>query len=149
MSLIQKLEESLEKAIKSGDNFTKDVLRYLKNALQMAAKEKGAPISDEEAIEVLAREAKKRQESIASYLKAAKEELVELERRELEIIKSYLPEPVSAEELRQAIDKAIADAGSSVKAKIGQIIGKVINQFKNRVDSAEVARLIREKLGNG
>ncbi len=93
MSLIQQLDEDLKAAMRSGDTLKRDTVRLLRGALKNAEIESREPLTDEAVLRVLAKEAKQRRDSIEEYKKGNRQDLVDREQAELEIIASYLPRP--------------------------------------------------------
>lgn len=118
----------------------------LRSQLQNASIKKGKDLSDEDVIGVLSKEVRKRKESVEMYKQGEREDLVEKETRELEIISSYLPEALSPEELESIVEKAIEEAGVESLRELGKVMGFIMPQVKGRADGKEVQEIVKNKL---
>lgn len=147
MSLEQSLETDLIEAMKARDEIRVQVLRLVKSALKNYEIEAKGDLSPQQVLAVLQKEAKKRQDSIEQYAAAGREDLVSQEEAELKIIQGYLPEQASEADLRAAVQKATAELGDQQGA-MGQIIGRVREEFSGAVDGALLAKIVREELAN-
>ena len=147
MSLEQSLETDLIEAMKARDEIRVQVLRLVKSALKNYEIEVKGDLSPQQVLAVFQKEAKKRQDSIEQYSAAGREDLVGQEEAELKIIQGYLPEQASESDLRKAVQKAVADLGDQQGA-MGQIIGRVREEFSGAVDGALLAKIVREELAN-
>jgi uncharacterized protein YqeY len=149
VALKAQFDNDLKAALLSGDRFTGEVLRNFKAVIlnEEVAKGKREEGLDDATIEqLIAREVKKRAESATLYDQANRPELAENERAESKVLEAYLPEQVSEEDLKQAIDETIASLGVSGPQAMGQVIGAVKAKFGNSADGATVARLVKEAL---
>lgn len=146
MSLLDNIDKHLAEALKSGDRHKATVLRGLKSDLKYRRIDKGQELTDSDITEVLSSAAKKRRESIEAYDKGGREDLVEKERQELEIIQAYLPEQLSEAELRSIISEAISEAGAESAADIGKVMKAVMPRVKGKADGKQVNRLAAELL---
>lgn len=144
MDIEKSLEADLATAMRARDELKVQVLRLLKSALKNYQIEVRDDLSPQQMLQVLQKEAKKRQDSITQYTDAGREDLAKKEQAELEIIEGYLPEQVSEEALREAVQEAVAQAGDA--AQMGQIIGAVRERFNGAVDGARLAQITREEL---
>lgn len=132
-----------------GDRFKGEVLRGLKAVIlneEVAQGKRDEGLDDSVIEQLIAREAKKRNESATIYDGASRPELAENERAELAIINIYLPEQVSEADIKAAIAKAIEELGVNNPTGFGQVIGAVKKEFGNSVDGALVAKLVKEAL---
>jgi uncharacterized protein YqeY len=151
--LKEKILADTKEAMKAGDAPRLGVLRMLSSALNNAKIEKRAnppagggaeiELTDEEAMSILSREAKKRRESIAVFEQGGRADLAQGERAELAVIESYLPAQMSEAEIRAVLEKMIASA--SVK-EFGAIMKDASREFKGKADGALVAKLLKELL---
>jgi uncharacterized protein YqeY len=125
-------------------------VRMLKSAIQYFEIQKGGAgyeASDEDVIEVVGKEIKKRKESIELYEKGGRQELADKEKREMEILQKYLPEQLSEEEVHKLIDSAVSQAGASTMQDMGKVMGILSPQIKGKADGGMVSAIVREKLG--
>lgn len=149
MPLKDKIQNDTKAALLGGDRFVGDTLRNLKAAIlneEVAQGKRDEGLSDEEIEKIIAREVKKRNESIAIYEANGRPELAEDERKEAEVIARYLPEQMSEEDIRAIVDAKIAELGVSGPQAMGQVIGAVKQQVGNSADGALVARIVKETL---
>ena len=146
MSLIKELESELEQAMKERDAVRRDTLRLILSSLRSAEKELQRPLHDEEELQVLQRERKKRIEAADAFRSAGREEKAEAEEAELEVLEEFMPEPLSEEELEEIVDDAIAENGATSLSDLGRVMADVMPQVAGRADGSAVSQLVREKL---
>jgi len=147
MDLLKRISDDLKSALKSGDQLRLGVLRMINSALQNKKIEKGkdAVLSDEEVLQVLTKEAKKRKESIIAFENGGRPELAEGEKKELVIIEEYLPAQMSREEVAKEVERVLATIAD--KSKFGLVMKEVMKELKGKADASVVTELIKEKLG--
>ena len=146
MSLIARIETELRDARLARDGDRRDALSLLLNALQAAHKELQRPLSDEEELQVLQRERKKRVEAAEAFRTAGRDEQADTEESELEVIEEFMPEPMSEEAIEEIIDDAIAETGATSLRDLGRVMADVMPQVAGRADGSTVSQLVREKL---
>ena len=149
MSIKQQFEQDLKTAMLGGDKKAVSVLRGLKGAVLNVEIEKGsreAGLKDDEVITVLAKEAKKRQESADMYATGDSPDRAAAELEEKAIIERYLPQQLSDGELEALIDEVIAATGASGPQAMGQVIGAVKAKSAGQADGGRIASLVKEKL---
>ena len=103
-------------------------------------------MDDDGVTQTLSKQAQQRRDSIAAYEKGARPDLVAQEEAELEIIKAYLPEPLSAEEVGAIVEAAIADAGATGPQDMGKVMGRIMPQVRGRADGKQVSAMVQERL---
>jgi uncharacterized protein YqeY len=147
MTLQERVDADLKEAMRAKDATKLGVLRMLKSALKYAAIAKSgseAELSDAEAAQVIRKQAKQRQDSIESFEKGGRAELVEKEKEELSILNEYLPQAMSADEVSKVVRETIAEAGATSRAQMGAVMKALQTKVAGRVDgkalSVEVAR---------
>jgi len=149
MALKDKIQDDTKAALLGGDRFVGDTLRNLKAAIlneEVAQGKRDEGLSDEEIEKIIAREVKKRNESIALYEQNGRDDLAENERKEAEVLARYLPEQLSEDKLRAIVAAKIAELGVSGPQAMGQVIGAVKQQVGNTADGAALARIVKETL---
>lgn len=149
MGLSQRIQDDTKAALLGGDRFVGDTLRNLKAAIlneEVAQGKRETGLDDTEIEKIIAREVKKRNESIAVYEQNGRPELAEVERKEAEVLATYLPEQLSEDELRTIVIETIAKLGVSDAKGMGQVIGAVKQQVGNSADGALLARIVKESL---
>ena len=146
MTLQQRVDSDLKEAMRAKDVTKLGVLRMLKSALKYAAIAKSgaeAELSDAEAVQVIRKQAKQRQDSIESFEKGGRAELADKEKQELAILNTYLPQGMSPDELAKVVRETIAEIGATSKAQMGAVMKALQVKVGGRADgkmlSAEVA----------
>lgn len=146
MSTVEQLTEDMKASMKAGDQERTGVLRLLRGALKNEEIKSGHPLSEDEALKVLQREAKQRRDSIVAYQGAGRTDLADKEEAELAVVSEYLPETMSESELANVVDEVVAETGASGMAQMGQVMGAVMKRVGPKADGATVSRLVKEKL---
>ena len=150
--LHQKINDDQKEVMKAGKDFEVGVLRMLLSVLhnkEIEKKGKGqeSNLTDEEVIEVLAREAKKRDEAAEMYVKGGRQELADKEKSEAEIIKKYLPEQLNEEETTKLIEQVLAKTGAKEIKDLGRVMAELMKDIKGRADTKMASEIVRKKLG--
>jgi uncharacterized protein YqeY len=146
MTLIGRIEDELAAAMRDRDAARRDALRLILSNLRSAEKELQRELNDQEELQVLQRERKKRVEAAEAYRDAGNEERAAAEERELTVIEEFMPEPLSEDELETIIDDAIAESGATSMRDLGRVMADVMPQVAGRADGSAVSQLVREKL---
>lgn len=154
MSLKDKIKQDLNEAVKKREELVSLVLRLLSAAILNKEKDKryksgkaeDVSLTDEEIIDVIASEAKKRKEALELYEKGARLDLANKEKAELEILKNYLPEQLSEGELRALIKEAIEKTGAKEQKDMGRVMAILMHQVKGRADGSLVSKIIKDLL---
>jgi uncharacterized protein YqeY len=136
----------MKSALKNKEKAKLSTIRMLKSSIKREEIEKRGPLTDDEIIDVIVREIKQRKDSLAEYEKAGREDLVQKEREEIEILQTYLPEQLSEEEVRQIVAQVIAEVGATSRADMGKVMGSIMPKVKGRADGRLVNRLVQEAL---
>lgn len=147
--LKQKINEDLKSAMKSGDSFKRDVLRFLDSAvknIEIEKKKRETGLDDAEILEVIARLAKQRKDSIEQYEKGGRADLVEKEKKELEILMQYMPQQLSEDELRVIVKETISAVGATSASDVGKVMGVVMGKVKGKTDGNAVKKIVGEEL---
>jgi uncharacterized protein YqeY len=146
MSLIGRIETELQAAMRERDTVRRGALRLILTSLRSAEKELQRPLSDQEELQVLQRERKRRVEAAEAFREAGSEERAGAEEQELAVLEEFMPEPLSEEELEAIIDDAIAENGATSMRDLGRVMADVMPQVAGRADGGVVSQLVREKL---
>jgi uncharacterized protein len=146
VSLLARLEDDLKEAMRAKDAGRRDALRLILNALRGAEKELQRPLHDDEELQVLQRERKRRVEAAEAFRAGGREEQAQAEERELEVLQEFMPEQLSEEELEEIVDDVIAEVGATSMSHFGRVMADVMPQVSGRVDGSVVSHLVREKL---
>lgn len=149
MALKEQIQNDMKAALLSGSRFEGDTLRNLKAAIlneEVAKGKREEGLTDAEIEQVIAREVKKRRESITLYEQNGRGELADGEKKELEVLKKYLPQQLGEDEVRALVNEAIVTVGAEGPQMMGQVIGAVKAKAGNAADGALVARIVKEQL---
>jgi uncharacterized protein YqeY len=146
MSVLTRMEEELKAARLARDAPRRDALSLLVSAVRSAEKELQRSLSDDESLQVLQRERKKRVEAAEAFRNAGRVEQADGEEQELSVLEEFMPDPLSEEELESIVDDAIAEVGATSMRDIGRVMADVMPQVSGRADGSMVSQLVREKL---
>src|SRR6266571_5608112 len=146
MSLIARMEDEVKQATLARDADRRDALRLLLSSLRSAEKELQRPLSDDEEVQVLQRERKRRIEAAEAFRGGGRDEQAEKEERELAVLQEYMPTPLTEEELEEIVDDVIAEVGATSLRQLGRVMADVMPQVAGRADGSMVSQLVREKL---
>jgi uncharacterized protein YqeY len=141
-----KVQQEMYAAMKERRTDEAAALRLVLSALKSAAIESRKDLTDDEAIAVLQREAKKRREAETAYRDAGRTDRADQEAYELSVISRYLPETLGEDELTRLVDDAVATTGASSPKEMGKVMGVVMGKVKGRADGNDVRRLVQARL---
>lgn len=146
MPLTEQIAADLKDAMRQRDGRRRDVLRLTLAALHNAEIAAHDTLDEAAVAEVLAREAKRRRESIEAFGKAGRQDLVEKEEAELAVLSPYLPTQLSREEITAAARQVIQETGASGPKELGKVMPVLMEQFRGRADGRTVSEVVRELL---
>ena len=149
MTLKERIQNDMKAALLGGNRFEGEVLRNLKAAVlneEVNSGRRDEGLADSEVETLIAREVKKRKESIALYEQNDRADLAENEQNEINVLQVYLPEALSEEDIRAMVQAAITETGASSPAQMGQVISAVKAKAGTAGDGALIARITKEEL---
>ncbi len=146
MSRIDTIDRELKEAMKARDAERRDALRLILNALKNSEKELQRPLSEDEELQVLQRERKRRVEAAEAFRSGGRDEQADSEERELAILEEFMPAPLSEEAIEEIVDDVIAEVGATSMAHLGRVMADVMPQIAGRADGSVVSQIVREKL---
>jgi len=160
--LKEKLTQDLKDSLKSGDSQRRSVIGMVLSAVKnrefdkrgklskditdAAELDKAALLNDEEIIEVISSEIKKRKDSISQFESGGRPELAEGEKKEIDMLSPYMPEQMSEDEVREIVKATISETGASEAKDMGRVIGAVMPKVKGRADGQMVSSIVKELL---
>lgn len=151
MNVHQQIEADLRSALKSADMEKAGALRFLISAVRNYQIEKKAKdkefLPDSDVIAVLRRQVKQRKDSITEYEKGGRADLAEKEKKELEILESYLPAGISEEKIREVVRAKMSKLGITEKSGFGRLMGETMKELKGQADGDAVKKIVEEELG--
>ncbi len=151
MTLQERIDSDLKDAMRARDAGKLNVLRMLKSAMKYTAIEKAGAdgaLNDAEAVQVLRKQVKQRQDSIESFEKGDRAELAAKEREELSLLNQYLPQGLGAEELSALVRDAIAESGATSKAQMGAVMKSVQAKAGGRADGRAISQEVQRQLAS-
>lgn len=148
MGLKEQLQEDLKAAMRAGDEPRKTAIRMALLAIRMAEVEAARPLTEEEILRVLQNEVKRRREAIAELEQANRPDRLAAERAELEVLLSYLPQPLSREEIEAMAREVIAEVGATSLGQLGEVMKRLMPRVRGRADGREVQEIVRRLLSS-
>ncbi|WP_131777933.1 GatB/YqeY domain-containing protein [Legionella bozemanae] len=146
MTIKERLNNDVKDAMRAKDKELLSTLRLITAAVKQVEVDERIEVDDERMLVILDKMSKQRKESIAQYEKANREDLVAQEQYELDVLKKYLPEPLSAVEIEKMIQEAIASTGAEKMADMGKVMALLKPNLQGRADMAQVSAMIKAKL---
>ncbi len=146
MSIKERLQQDLKESLKKKDTIRLNTVRSIINAIKNKEIDLRKEVSEEEIYAILNTLAKQRRESIEQYEKGGRQDLVDQEKRELEIILEYLPEQLSNEEIGKIVKETIEEVGASTMKDLGKVMKAVMPKVKGRADGKKVNEIVRSLL---
>jgi len=146
MSLEERLVEEMKQAMKSNDKLRLSTIRMIRSGLKNKEIELRKKLEDEDILKVIQVLVRKGEESVEQFQIGGRMDLVEKEKREIEILKSFLPQPLSHEEILKVIDQSIQETQASSPKDIGKVMKSVIPKIGGKADGKLINQLVKERL---
>ncbi len=146
MSLKEKILQDMKGAMKARDSLKLSTLRLLVSEIKNREIDAKDELKDDEVLALIQKAVKQRQDSINQYEKGGRQDLADKEKAEMVILKAYLPEELSQEELLTIIDEAVSATGASSPKEMGKVMKEVMPKVRGRADGKEVNELVRKRL---
>jgi uncharacterized protein len=146
VTVAERIQSDTKAAMRQRDKTRVGALRMLGAALKNAEIEAGRPLTEQEEQTILRRQLKQRDESAEAFRKAGREERAAAESAEAEIVRSYLPEPLSQEELEEIVDRAVNETGATGMRDMGAVMGRAMELSGGRAEGRELSALVRGRL---
>ncbi len=142
----EQLLQDLKEAMKNKDTLKKDTPTMLRAAILQVEKDNLKTLNDDEICGIVAKEVKKRKESVTEYENAGRQDIADNLKREIEILSKYLPEQLSEEEIAKMVDEAIAESGAASPRDMGKVMGILRPKTQGKADGKVVSDIVKEKL---
>jgi uncharacterized protein YqeY len=142
----ERISQDIKKSMKEKAVLRLSTLRMALAEFQKKEKEKGEPVSDEAGIQIFQTMVRKRKDSVEQYRKAGREELAQKEEQEILILKEYLPEPLTEEQVRDLAIKTISELGVKGPKEMGKVMGSLTKQLSGKADGGTISRIVKEEL---
>ena len=146
MDFHEQLQKDLANAMKAKNDTQKWVIRMLKSAIQLAEKNKGEPLSEEEFLQAVQKEIKTRNESKADAEKARRQDLIDAADAEIAILKTYLPAQLGTEELTDLVRQTISETSATSVKDMGKVLKNLLPKLQGRATNAEASHIVKEEL---
>jgi uncharacterized protein YqeY len=146
MSIKDELKEKIKEAMRSKDIATRDTLRNIQTMIKQIEVDERREIDDNEATKLIIKYAKQRQEAITQFEAASRDDLVQKEQLELDILSEYLPKQLSEEELKIKLKEIITELGATSMQDMGKIMAKAKEFFGNSADGSTINKIVKELL---
>ena len=148
MTLLEQLSKDMVVSMKNKDSFSLGVIRMAKGAIQLEAINKKKDLTEEEMVAVISKQIKMRNDSVLEFTKANRMDLVEQNKKEIEVLSKYMPEQLSLDEVNKIIEEAFAKVNPTSSKDMGLIMKEVSPKLKGKADMGQVNAIIKEKLAN-
>lgn len=146
MTLKQKLQEDLKTSMKNKDTLRKSVITLIRSSIKQVEVDKRIELNDDDVIDIISKQLKQRNDSLEQFLDAGREDLVEETRSEIEVLKEYLPQQLSEEELNEIVIATISEVGATSMKDMKQIMSSIMPKVKGRADGKLINELVRKNL---
>ena len=147
MTLSEKINNDLKEAMKCKDSFRLSVIRMVKGAMQLAKPNPREELTDDDVIAVISKQIKMRNDAVKEFESAGRDDLAEQNRREIEILNTYMPKQLTTEELTEIIDKVFNEVKPTSQKDMGLIMKNISPLVKGKADMSLVNKLVKERLG--
>jgi len=148
MTILERLNSDLKEAMKSKDTFSLAVIRMAKGAIQLEAINKKKDLSEDEVVSIISKQIKMRKDSITEFEKAGRNDLIEQNKKEIELLQKYMPEQLSEDEINKIIDDVFEKVNPTSPKDMGLIMKELSPKVKGKADMGYVNGIIKSRLNN-
>ena len=146
MSIRQTISDDMKTFMRAKDSARLGAIRLLQASIKQKEVDERIELNDDQILAVIQKMLKQRKDSIEAYQQANRQDLIDQEQLEIEVLTKYMPEPLSDEEINQYIEEAVASTGASDMKDMGKVVGVLKSKVAGRADMGEVSKLVRQKL---
>lgn len=147
MSLKERLQEDLKLAMKEKDTIKKNSVQMARSAVLQIEKDNRITLDDDGIIEVIAKEVKKRKDSLPDYEKSGRQDLIDNLKAEIEVLMQYLPQQLTESEVEELVNEAVKETGASSSRDMGKVMQAVMPKVKGRADGKLINQIVKRILG--
>lgn len=147
MTLKERLLEDMKDAMREKDAVRKNAIQMVRTAVLQIEKDNKVTLDDDGIIEIIAKEVKKRRDTLPEYEKSGRQDLIDNLKAEIDVLLKYLPEQLSEDELEGIVKKAITDTGATSARDIGKVMQAVLPKVKGRADGKVINHIVKRLLG--
>ncbi len=148
MSLKEQLAEDLKSAMRNKDKVRKDVVTMIRSSIKQVEVDERKTCTDDEVMSVIIKQVKQRKDALEAFEQGHRQDLVEQTEQEITMLESYLPEPLSQEELASIVKEAVVETGAETMKDMGKVMSLVMEKAKGRTDGKAVNQLVRQHLSS-
>ena len=148
MSLKEQIKNDIKEAMRAKDTAKRDTLRNIHAAIKQIEVDERKELSDADVEKILMKYAKQREDAIVQFKEAGRDDLVAKDEAELELVRSYLPKPLSDEELESILKKIVADTGANSMKDMGKVMGAAKKEIGSRADGGRINQIVKKLLGS-
>ena len=146
MSIKQTISEDMKTLMRAKDTARLGAVRLLQASIKQKEVDERIELTDDQVLSVIQKMLKQRKDSIEAYLKANRQDLIDQEQLEIDVLTKYMPEPLSDAEVSKIIDDVIAEVNATDMKDMGKVVGILKSQISGRADMGQVSKIVREKL---
>lgn len=146
MSLKERLQEDLKSSMKNKDTVRKSVITLVRAAIKQYEVDNRVELDDAEIIDIISKQLKQRKDSLVEFEKAGREDLIEETKSEIQVLKEYLPQQLSEEELQKIVIETISEVGATSMKDMGKIMAIIKPKTVGRADGRKINELVRKNL---
>lgn len=146
MSLKEKLQEDLKSSMKNKDTIRKSVITLVRAAIKQIEVDQRVELDDVAVMDIISKQLKQRNDSLAGFEKAGREDLIEETKSEIQVLKEYLPQQLSEEELEKIVIETIAEVGATSMKDMGKIMAIIKPKTAGRADGRKINELVKKNL---
>lgn len=147
MSLKEKLVQDFKVAIKNGDTASKTAIQVARSAVLQVEKDTKVTLDDDAIVEIIAKEVKKRIDTLPDFEKSGRQDLIDNLKAEIEVLKKYLPQQLSEDEIEEIVKRVISSVGATSAKDIGKVMQAVLLETKGKADGKLVNQIVKKLLG--
>jgi len=148
MDLKEQLNADLKEAMKSKDSIRKNVISLIRSSVKQVEIDEQRNCTDEDVSKIIVRQLKQRKDALESFRQAQRNDLVNQTNTEIDVLESYLPQPLSPEEMEELVDQAITETGAHSMKEMGVVMSKVMSRVQGRADGNTLKQLVQRKLSS-
>ncbi len=146
MSLKETLLQDLKAAMKDKDTIRKNTIQLVRAGVLQIEKDNHVELDDDGVLDVIAKELKKRRDSLPEFEKSGRKDLIDNLNREIEVLLGYLPEQLTEDEIQKIVEETIAETGATTMKDMGKVMGAVSSKVKGRADNRVVSGYVKKIL---
>ena len=146
MSIKQTISEDMKTFMRAKDTARLGAVRLLQASIKQKEIDDRVELTDDQVLSVIKKMLKQRKDSIEAYQKADRQDLIDQEQLEIDVLSKYMPEPLTDDEVSKIIDEVISEVNATDMKDMGKVVGVLKSKISGRADMGQVSKIVREKL---